>query len=267
MVGAAYYVAMRNEVVKDECLSHRGVGSVIDRLNTDTHNSRLNNRHFPTSFPYARDSLTPVVQQLAQREIFHVFSGKRRRVDRGLVLEEQWTTLDLPFAELRDAEADGRIPSLLVTPMAFSTGAKPFAQPLLISNLNVDSLAGSHWRYALPFFALFPETSSAPIRSQAFEAIRTQRVSTGHVGMCRDKPVEVFDGCFDIAGGRTEKRSVSERSDINWIDLENSRVISECTVSVFKLRFDYRTVHECGKVLGLESKHLVEILPRGSQVG
>lgn len=151
MVGAAYYVVMRHEALQDG-----NIASVVERLNADTQESRAKGP-YKTVTPYPRDSLTPVAQQLAQRDLFHVLLPRQTHSDRGVVLEEQWRTLNFAFSQLRAAEREGRIPSLILSPMAFAGGAKPFAQPLLISNLKVDTLAGPGWRYAFPFFALFPD--------------------------------------------------------------------------------------------------------------
>lgn len=196
MVGAAYYVAMRNETFENGSQKPGQIGSVIDRLNEDTLNSRANGEYFPTRFPYARDSLTPVAQQLAQRDFFHIFSGQRMKVDRGLVLEKQWTALNIPFADLREREEKALVPSLLVSPMAFSTIGKPFAQPLLISNLNVDTLTGEDWRHAFPFFALFPATIDSFLVSTAIRMNATFPYVSPAVSLPTIPPTRVVDAGY-----------------------------------------------------------------------
>lgn len=104
-----------------------------------------------------RDSFTPLVQGLVQCDFWsllwpfdlHVFPctrdgsaisrGKGR--DRGIVLDRQWPSLDresATFANLRAGEAEGRRPSIILSPVLVPSG-----RPLLISNLDLEELRGT----------------------------------------------------------------------------------------------------------------------------
>ena len=110
MVGAAYAVAMRNSN-EDE--------TATDRLARDS----------------GLDSLTPIVQQLIRRDIPLAVSWSPQKYDRGRALEDQWKKLDISFEQLRAGEAEGRCPSLVISPMVVETGRR-----LLFSNLDLYGL-------------------------------------------------------------------------------------------------------------------------------
>jgi hypothetical protein len=74
-------------------------------------------------------------------------------VDRGKILERQWSTINVSFRELFDGERAGLVPSLILSPMIVETG-----QPLLISNLDLSTLGGNKTEEAIEFFTLFPES-------------------------------------------------------------------------------------------------------------
>lgn len=181
MVGSAYYVAMKNEVAnKEEHDEHLPISSVVERLNRDTLCARARKEmreelgciesinkeldpHYPTFFPYSRDSLTPVAHQLVREDI-HPLKLIREPTtkDRGRVLEDQWLTLDQTFSELSNQEKSGRIPSLFVTPLAFwkekyGNAGESFAMPLVISNQNTPSHPADNNRNTMTLFDLFPD--------------------------------------------------------------------------------------------------------------
>jgi hypothetical protein len=119
------------------------------------------NGKYGTELPLNRNSLDPIAQQLVQQDLPNVFWPGALHMDRGKVLERQWVSLNRSFASLLPAEAAGSRPSIILSPMLVETG-----QPLLISNLDLDSLridivgtkenpaAGE----AVEFFKLFPRT-------------------------------------------------------------------------------------------------------------
>jgi hypothetical protein len=137
MVGAAYFVTLGTE----------GESSVVDTLVADSR----------------RDSLTPVIQQLVQRDIPMIFCPTGyQRVDRGVKLEDQWGTIARPFHATYADEREGRRPSLIVSPMVVETGER-----MLISNLDLDdigtpvSTTGEPYvASARQFYRMFPSTQS-----------------------------------------------------------------------------------------------------------
>jgi hypothetical protein len=52
------------------------------------------------------------------------------------VLEKEWTTLQMSFAELERGEREGWRPSLIVSPYLVES-----AKPMFISNLNLDCMS------------------------------------------------------------------------------------------------------------------------------
>ena len=86
------------------------------------------------------DSLTAVVRELIRRDLPKAVLWSQSR-DRGVVLEEQWRTLDRSFASLRDGEAAGWRPSLVLSPMVVETGRR-----LLFSNLDLYGLTEAQSR-------------------------------------------------------------------------------------------------------------------------
>jgi Patatin-like phospholipase len=134
MVGASYFVALRGQPSTD----------LVDRMMAETN----------------RDSLSPVIQQLVQRDIPLIFHPiAYQKVDRGVVLEDQWKTLAIPFIHLYEEEKRGQRPSLIVSPMVIESGER-----MLISNLDLRHLVQPHsvrgepyLRSAREFFRMFPE--------------------------------------------------------------------------------------------------------------
>jgi hypothetical protein len=133
MIGASYFVAMRGQPG-----TH-----LVDRMISDTR----------------RDSLTPVIQQLVQRDIPLIFCPiAYQERDRGVALENQWKSLAIPIASLYEDEQQGRRPSLIVSPMVIESGER-----MLISNLDLRGLARPrsargepYLRSAREFFRMFP---------------------------------------------------------------------------------------------------------------
>ena len=78
-------------------------------------------------------SLGAIAQQLALSDIPSILDPRGKDEDRGRVLEATWHYLQgVSFGTLRDGEYDGRLPSLVFTPMLVEDGRR-----LLISNLDM----------------------------------------------------------------------------------------------------------------------------------
>ncbi len=140
MVGASYFAAMADPMggptppvvpqMERDILAVQSIGGIPGEDGAPYDPAP----HYPykRAFPIPRDSLSPIAQQLVQRDLPGLFSRATQRVDRGTVLEDQWASLDVSFEAMRTGEAEGWRPSLLFSPMLAETG-----QPLLISNLDV----------------------------------------------------------------------------------------------------------------------------------
>jgi hypothetical protein len=116
-----------------------------------------------------RDSLTPIARRLVRRDLPRALWPVRQAYDRGIVLEEQWRTLDLTFGDpgYLDGERAGWRPSLVLSPMVVETGRR-----LLFSNLDLHDLVALqaralpsspgggpkiYGRSAVQFFRVFPD--------------------------------------------------------------------------------------------------------------
>ena len=138
MVTAAYFASMMNRgIVHPGSIIEQLEQDIIDAQDQDFQKSLPDNRRFShtTKFPVPRDSLSPVAQQLVQRDLLSLFWPFPKENDRGKVLERQWRTLDRPFGALAQGEAEGWRPSILFSPMIVESGT-----PLLISNLDVNEM-------------------------------------------------------------------------------------------------------------------------------
>ena len=164
MVASAYFAALSSETD----WSSPSPPTITDRLLQDIKNSRDQRfdqteapGKFKTRFPIDRDSLGPVAQQTLQRDVirsvlwplpFKSLLAWEDWDDRGLVLEQQWATLDKTFGDLRDGWINGEVPSLILSPMIVDTG-----QPLMISNANIANTLDRSEDAAVSLFKMFPE--------------------------------------------------------------------------------------------------------------
>ncbi|MEZ5773178.1 MAG: patatin-like phospholipase family protein [Hyphomicrobiaceae bacterium] len=152
MVGAAYFAVMPKFYPDPDELARK---SVVDVMTDDIDGLSRGLRTGDVTLRSRgrRDSLTPVLQQLMQSDIFHLLSRRYAPRDRGKALEEQWLRLEqTTFKELRDLEQRGLSPALVFSPMIVETG-----QPLLISNLDLSEIARSSKGETLSFFDVFPK--------------------------------------------------------------------------------------------------------------
>ncbi len=164
MVASAYFAALSS----DEKWSESDAPSITDQLLNDIRDSRskaVNHEtapgKFKTYFPIDRDSLGPVAQQTLQRDVMRSvlwpilpksWLDWKNWDDRGLVLEQQWATLDKTFGELRDGWLDGKVPGLILSPMIVDTG-----QPLMISNVTIFKTLNRSEKAAVSLFKMFPD--------------------------------------------------------------------------------------------------------------
>ena len=85
--------------------------------------------------PIPRDSLSAVVQQFIRRDLLGAFVPGPRRIDRGVMLENQWLALRRSFASIAESERAGLCPSIVFTPMLVETGSVAF-----VSNLDLRAM-------------------------------------------------------------------------------------------------------------------------------
>ena len=110
-MGAAYYVKQRHDI-------HSGVAA----------------KALSSMIPV--DSITPVAAYIALRDVWQSILPRTATRDRGIVLEQDWNDINFPIQKLRLDEEDGKIPSIILSPMMIEDGRR-----LLISNLDLWPLA------------------------------------------------------------------------------------------------------------------------------
>ncbi|MEM7212421.1 MAG: hypothetical protein AAF479_11100, partial [Pseudomonadota bacterium] len=150
MVGASYLTALADPMgMTGDVQSAIEKDIFLSQLRQDLPDSERSD--LGQELPSLRDSLAPVIKQLIQGDLPHIFSPNRNQQDRGKALEQQWLSLDETFADLRTGEHEGWRPSIIFSPMMIETG-----QPLLISNLDMSKLARVSKDQAEVFFDMFP---------------------------------------------------------------------------------------------------------------
>jgi hypothetical protein len=171
MVGNAYFAASRNPPVESPAATATQVEAATSCNTTanspaaasiSAHSSRMaedrlhhdlqeRQRQRPMMLANATtDSLTPVVARLIGKDMLYALYWKPNLEDRGVVLEQEWTTLQKTFADLEHGERQGWRPSLIVSPYLVES-----AKPMFISNLNLEGIITG--KLAVEFFQTFPD--------------------------------------------------------------------------------------------------------------
>jgi hypothetical protein len=90
--------------------------------------------------PIPRDSLSPVVQQMIRHDLPAAFLPWARKVDRGVMLDQQWRALQYSFADIATSEANARCPSIIFSPMLIETGSVVYASNLDLRPMRLTRL-------------------------------------------------------------------------------------------------------------------------------
>ena len=186
------------------------------------------------------DSLTPVARGLVLRDLpLGVFWPFAQARDRGIELEEAWTSLGVPFRDLGDGEEAGWRPSLVVSPMVVESGRR-----LLVSNLDLGALAETrslipatvpgatgpaavaerlYSRSAVEFFRVFPRARATFSLQTAVRMSATFPLASPAVSLPTDPPRRVVDaGYYDNYGVDLATSWAYEHQD--WIKAKTSGV-------------------------------------------
>ena len=166
MVGASYAVTLVDGPGKGD----DATATATDRLLSDCKGN----------------SLSPIVNQLLRRDLPLAVRPWPwpQSYDRGRTLEDQWKTLDLTFAELREGEREGWRPSLVISPMIVETGRR-----LLFSNLDLYGLTDEQARHRDGVSADDADRAGQPLPNEGIG----RRVSRS--------AVEFFRAFPDLKGG------------------------------------------------------------------
>jgi hypothetical protein len=193
MVGAAYYAATL-------------LRTPVGRRTEDDRRAIVEN--------ISKDSLTAPVSQLLLSDLPRTFWPRRQSWDRGRVLEAEWEKnsgrdLAHTFRDLAAAEADGKVPSLIISPTVIEEGS-----PLLISNLDLATVRGG-----MEFFKLFPRARglrlSTAVRMNAAFPYVTPATSLPTIPPLR--PVDA--GYYDNYGVTLAAEWMTRGNDEAWSKL------------------------------------------------
>ncbi len=167
------------------------------------------------------DSLSLVAQQLVPDNLLSTVLPWRRNYDRGRALEEQWRTLDVTFAQLRQDEAAGKRPSLIFSPMIAETG-----QPLLISNLDLSGITDPQARQTFDLFKEMPEAAAKLKLRTAVRMSATFPLISPAVGLPTIPALHVLDaGYFDDYGMSIALAYLKQPDVVTWLTGNTSGVI------------------------------------------
>ncbi len=209
MVGAAYYVKQRHDISSG--IAARALSSMIPL-----------------------DSITPVAAYIALREVWHSILPRMATSDRGIVLEENWNDINFPIQKLRLDEENGKIPSIILSPMMIEDGRR-----LLITNLDLWPLAaaggsevtakdpGSRSHLfslsAVEFFRLFPFATGFHLATGVRMSATFPYVSPA-VSLPTDPPRRVVDaGYYDNYG--IQLAAAWAQWNFDWLIHETSGVV------------------------------------------
>lgn len=184
---------------------------------------------FGTKFPINRDGLSPVAQQMVQRDVvryllapflsWNPFGDWDLWRDRGAILEEQWRALRTTFSDLARGERDGSRPAIILSPMMVETG-----QALLVSNLDLHELVAEN--HAVEFFSLFPDARSTFRLQTAVRMNASFPYVSPAVALPTDQPRRVVDaGYYDNYGVGVAASYLALPEVREWISKNVDRVV------------------------------------------
>ena len=211
MVPASYFV-----LLPPDDIARPGAARIIDQITQDIAPPG------ETSPTHSRDSLSPIAQQLVQRDFFNAFSPWPSAGDRGVALERQWKRLDkATFATLRPEEEAGRRASLIFAPMIAETG-----QPLLISNLDLSQISRPEDMQTLELFRALPEAAGELKLSTAVRMSATFPFVTPPASLPTRPSLHVLDaGYLDNYGMGVALGYLKQPAVLDWVAGNTSGVI------------------------------------------
>ncbi|WP_422929309.1 patatin-like phospholipase family protein [Singulisphaera sp. PoT] len=129
MLGAACYVTYRRGVAEGKSTERKSLNPSDPSLQPSP--SSLLPDWIRFDLPLR--SMDPLAWGIAVSEVWKAAWPGFVPEDRGVILEKDWTVLRYPFAELAPLEEQGKIPSIIFSPMMVEDGRR-----LLISNLDLS---------------------------------------------------------------------------------------------------------------------------------
>ena len=166
------------------------------------------------------DSLSAIARQMVLVDMPGFLLPFGREDDRGRELERHWKALDKSFGSLRDSEARGIRPSMVVSPTLADTGL-----PLLISNLDLDTIYRDK-KEAIELFKLLPGTQATVKVQTAVRMSATFPFISPGVRLPTSPPYRVIDaGYYDNFGIGVAVAYLSEPAIKSWLQRCTSGVM------------------------------------------
>ena len=153
-------------------------------------------RLYTSEIPLPRQTLPAVAQHTLENDLPSILWGGWTAIDRGKVLEGQWLQLRKPVSFLGDELFR---PSMIFSPMIVESGKQ-----LLISDLDLSSLAAVEHREAVELFAHFPGVRETFNNRTAVRMQATFPYISPAVSLPTKRPNNVVDaGYYDNYGVMT----------------------------------------------------------------
>lgn len=217
--------------------------SIVSTLLADV---RLANKVPEAAASGGVDSLSAIARQFVRADLFNLIAPTSIGVDRGKALERQWPSLDVSFVSLRELERQGRVPSLIVSPVMVESG-----RPLLITNLDLRDTLPLKGRMAAEFFRWFPAAAETFTLATAVR----MNASFPYVSPAVDLPVEppqrITDaGFYDNYGIVTAASYFSLPEVHAWVKENTSGI------ALIEIRAFADAIGEIGEAEGVECRAL-----------
>lgn len=241
MVALAYLVAIETRRKPDETTASE---EIVTTLLADIRSA--NKQPAGAAAPGRADSLSAIARQFVRADLFNLIAPKSISVDRGKALERQWPSLSVSFGSLREFERQGRIPSLIVSPVMVESG-----RPLLISNLDLREMLPLKKLMAAEFFRWFPASSATFTLATAVR----MNASFPYVSPAVDLPIEppqrmTDAGFYDNYGIATAASYLSLPDVYAWAKENTSGI------ALIEIRAFGDAIGEIGGAEGVECRAL-----------
>jgi predicted acylesterase/phospholipase RssA len=263
MVGAAYFASLSAEEIRQR-------SKLVKLIEKDILDRQSDSQKVGVFLP--RDSLSPVLQQFAMRDVLFLLLPLTASNDRGEVLQGDWRRLAYSFSHFWPAAGDANRgwhrPSMIISPMILETG-----QPLLVSDLDLHGLVSSSnqqgmlsAQHTLEFFRLFPGSRNKLTLATAVRMSATFPIVSPAVDLPTEPRRRVVDaGYFDNYGMATALAYLRQQEVIGWIERSHLKGAIIIQINAFPVLGNYALPREgrgkrCEDFEPKDQSRLVELL-------
>jgi hypothetical protein len=166
------------------------------------------------------DSLLPVADHFARRDLLEVLVPRPAGIDRGIVLERQWRSIAVTFDRMLELQEREHRPALIFSPTIAETGT-----PLEIGSLTAGAGPAALSRSNL--FDAFPNAHRSLLLSTAARLSATFPVITPAARLpTLPEPLHVVDaGYFDNDGIDSAAAYLRREEVLSWLSRHSSGVV------------------------------------------